>query len=172
MTDHTTRRRIDDDQLAPYLVHHLLAAGAGVQSFRAAVWTWRGTEEDREMRRLADDVAADHRDLAALVRHRGYRVPPVRGALGVVAAVGARLGALNPLRRRGTQAGQMELEALESAVDMKESLWDTLLALPADALEEVADRASVQRLQERAQDQRVRLARVRRRTAPARFLRS
>ncbi|MEH0111373.1 hypothetical protein V6N00_16815 [Tersicoccus sp. MR15.9] len=160
--------RLDDDQLAPYLVHHLLAAGSGLRLFRAVSRTWASTEHGPAMRRLTADVDADRRDLAALIRRLGYRIPPVRRVIGIASATVARLDPINPLRRRGTQAAQMEIEALESAVDMKESLWDTLLALPADA---GLDRPALQRLQRRAGDQREQLTAIRRTTAPARFLR-
>ncbi|OMH31217.1 hypothetical protein [Tersicoccus sp. Bi-70] len=160
--------RLDDDELAPYLVHHLLAAASGVRLFRTVSGTWRGTEHGPALRRLTADVDADRRELASLVHRLGYRVPPVRRVLGIGSAVVARLDPINPLRRRGTQSAQMELEALESAVDMKESLWDTLLALPGGT---GLDRAALQRLQDRAGDQRERLTAIRRATAAARFLR-
>lgn len=165
----TMTHRLNDDEFAPYLVHHLLAASAGVQLFRAAARTWRDTEHGPDLRRVTEAVDADRRELAALVRRLGYRVPPVRRVVGVVSAVAARIDPINPLRRRGSQATELELEALESAVDAKESLWDTLLSLPPTP---GLDRAALQRLQKRAGEQRERMTAIRRATVAARFLRS
>ena len=87
--------------------------------------------------------------------------------MGWVGAQVSKAGPLNLLRRNRGIAGQLELEALQSAVHGKESLWVSLLELSRS--DDRIDAADMQRLTERAKTQQDQLAHVMLTTIRKRF---
>jgi len=158
---------IDDDKLSGYLGDHLLAAESGVQLFESAKRTWRDTEYRSEFDEIRRDVAADRDDLAALIKRLGYTPGRAKMTMAWLGAQVSKAGPLNPLHKSGGMGGQLELEALQSAVHGKESLWTSLLALSRD--DDRFDTEDLHRLKERARRQQDQLAGIMGKTIAGRF---
>ncbi|MDQ0735279.1 hypothetical protein [Arthrobacter agilis] len=168
-------RQLDLDTLLPYLDVHLVGATNGVRLFKAARVSWAGTPHEEDFERLRQEINEERAFLKRLIRSLGHRPGVVKMAAARAMSVVAELDPLNPMRRRATTGAQLELEALQSLVRGKESLWSTLLALSsaatASAGDTVLDRPALERLLEASRRQQDTVARIMRETAPARFLR-
>lgn len=158
---------INNDRLSSYLENHLIAAESGVQLFISAEQTWGNTPFKGTFSGLRRDVAADRDDLVTLTRRLGSERGRVKAVVGWVGAQVSKAGPLNLLRRNRGIAGQLELEALQSAVHGKESLWVSLLELSRS--DDRIDAADMQRLTERAKTQQDQLAHVMLTTIRKRF---
>lgn len=168
-------RQLDLDTLLPYLDLHLVGATNGVRLFEAARVSWAGSPYEEDFARLRQEISEERAFLKRLIKALGHRPSIPKMAFARVMSVVADLDPLNPLRRRATAGAQLELEALQSLLRGKESLWSTLLALSAGASairgETVLDAPALQRLLEASKRQQDTVARVMTETAPARFLR-
>lgn len=158
---------INDDRLSAYLEDHLIVAESGVQLFISTERTWSNTPFEATFSGLRSDVAADRDDLVELVRQLGYDRGRVKTAVGWFGAQISKAGPLNLLRRNRGIAGQLELEALQSAIHGKESLWVSLLEL--SRFDDRISAADVQRLKDRAKTQQDQLAHVMLTTITGRF---
>ncbi|WP_146069714.1 hypothetical protein [Arthrobacter sp. B0490] len=158
---------IDDAKLSGYLGNHLMAAESGVRLFGAAEQTWKGTAFEPVLAGLHRDIVEDRNDLAALIGSLGYTLGTAKTALAWVGGQLSKAGPLNPLRMSKGMAGQFELEALQSAVHGKESLWTSLLAL--SQFDDRLDPKKLQRLKDRAGTQQDQLAEIMDRTISERF---
>lgn len=158
---------LDDDKLSGYLGDHLLAAESGVWLFESVKRTWRDTEYRPAFDELWRDVAADRDDLAALIRRLGYVPGKAKMAVAWVGAQLSKAGPLNPFHKSGSMVGQLELEALQSAVHGKESLWTSLLAL--SSADHRLDPEDLQRPKDRARKQQDQLADIMGKTITGRF---
>ncbi|MEG9250063.1 hypothetical protein V6S67_18390 [Arthrobacter sp. Soc17.1.1.1] len=158
---------INDDRLSAYLEDHLIAAESGVQLFISAERTWSNTPFKATFSGLRSDIAADREDLVKLVHQLGYSQGPVKAAVKWFGAQVSKAGPLNPLRKNRGIAGQLELEALQSAVHGKENLWVSLLELSRN--DDRIRAAEMQRLKDRAKTQQDQLAHIMLTTITGRF---
>lgn len=157
----------DDDVLSNYLHSHIVAAASGVRLFERAARVWKDSPHGTTLDRLRADVAADKAELESMAHQLGLSLPPSKRALAWTGSQLARVNPMNPLHSRGSVAGQLELEALETAVTGKSLLWETLLLLSAD--DSRLDPGRLERLRARAQDQLSRVDTILRATVPERF---
>ncbi len=168
--------QLDLETLLPYLDLHLVGATNGVRLFSAARVSWAGTPYEEDFTRLRDEIREERAFLKKLIRALGHRPGVVKMTLARAMSVVADLDPLNPQRRRATTGAQLELEALQSLLRGKESLWSTLLALSpsADAApgDPVLNRPALERLLVASKRQQDTVARVMTETAAARFLRT
>ncbi|MHA7190897.1 hypothetical protein ACX80N_11460 [Arthrobacter sp. MDT2-16] len=167
--------QLDLDTLLPYLDLHLVGATNGVRLFKAARVSWAGTPYEKDFARLREEINEERAFLERLIRSLGHRPGVVKMAAARAMSLVADLDPLNPLRRKATAGAQLELEALQSLLRGKESLWSTLLALvpeaSASAGDAVLNRTALEHLLDASKRQQDTVARVMRETAPARFLR-
>lgn len=166
MTD--DRRSDADDTLAVYLNEHLLASEGGVQAFKAAADTFKGTRHEAALRALSDEIDRDRRDLARIIQQLGFRPKGWKRLLTLVLRVGGRINPVNLLRLRHSSMAQFELDFLTGAVRAKRSMWDALLELAEDDPRQ--DRKLLLSLQLRADQQIAELQRINRETVRERFL--
>lgn len=168
-------RRLDLDTLLPYLDLHLVGATNGVRLFEAARRSWAGTPYEADFAALGQEIGEERVFLKRLIKALGHRPNVLKMGFARMASVVAELDPLNPLRRTKTAGAQLELEALQSLLRGKESLWSTLLALSPDAPaangEDVLDPRALEQLLSASKRQQDTVARVMTETAPARFLR-
>ena len=170
MTDAARHDASADDaqaHLAAYLNEHLLASEGGVRAFEAAARTFAGTPHEAALRALAGEIARDRRDLARIIQQLGMRQQGWKRLLTGVLRLGGSINPVNLLRRRRSSMAQFELDLLTGAVRAKQSMWDALLEL-ADA-DPRLDRALLEALQLRADQQIAELQRVSRETVRERF---
>ncbi len=157
----------DDDVLAAYLHTHLLAASSGERLFEQAVKACKGTAREATLARMTADVAEDKASLESISHQLRLHMPVYKEAVAWVGAQASRLGPLNPLHHRGGLIGQLELEALISAVTSKSLLWKTLLTVAED--DQRIEKDHIGTLLKRAQGQMADLEEMLRATIPERF---
>jgi hypothetical protein len=150
--------------LGIYLNDHLAGAAGGTELARRAARSQRGSSGDRDLDRLAREVAEDLGSLRDIMRGLGV---PARRYMVVAGWLGEKAGRLKTngrLVRRSPLSSLLELEAMRLGVEGKASGWRTLREL-ADSDERLdADRLDT--LLERAREQATMLEdlRVRRAT--------
>jgi hypothetical protein len=115
--------------LAAYLHTHLIAAAAGEHLFGQAAKAWKDSSHAETLSRLTMEVGADKAALERITDGLGLGVPAYKKPFSWIGAHLASLDPLNPLHARAGAAGQLELEALISAVTGKALLWKTLVLL-------------------------------------------
>ena len=165
MTD--DRRSDADANLATYLNEHLLASEGGVQAFKAAADTFKGTKHEPALRALSGEIDRDRRDLARIMQQLGFRPKGWKRLLTLAVRAGGRMNPVNLLRLRRSSMAQFELDFLTGAVRAKRSMWEALLEL-ADS-DPRQDRKLLLSLQLRADQQMAEIQRISRETVRERF---
>lgn len=144
-------RGINHSIYSNYLNEHLLGSEGGVNAFKAAADTWRGTEHEGAFKSLAQQVKADQDDLHRIIRDLGYDHAPLRSALTIGVRLAGRINPVNLLRRRKAGMAQVELDTLTGLLRAKLSMWETLLLL--HSRDPRLDAALLTDLQRRAEEQ-------------------
>ncbi len=159
--------QFDHDKYSAYLNQHLVAADAGVQSFKAAEVTWEGTPWAAMFDQLHTEETESHAKVKALIESLGYEISTTRNVLsGVVAAVG-RFNPLNPTRSHDGQMTQAEIDSLVAAIRAQQMMWETLTVL-AD-IDDRLNKADCTQMIDRCKDQRARVCDMNRATVKERF---
>ena len=157
----------DDSVLSSYLHSHIVAAAAGVRLFEQASKVWKDSPHGTTLKRLRDEVNADKAELESVAHQLDLGIPLHKQALAWAGSQLSRFNPLNPWRTRGNLGSQLELEALETAVQGKVLLWNTLLQLADD--DERINAGQIERLRGRAQGQVSDIDALLRETVPERF---
>lgn len=161
---------LDHDKYAAYLNQHLFAADAGVQAFKAAADTWKGTEWESSFLQLHEELKDSHAKVKVLITDLGYEISTLRNVASGLAAVAGRLNPINLFRNEDGRATQVEFDALAGAVRAQQMMWDTL-----GVLSEIDDRLDAEfcrSMVERCEDQRGRILKINAATAHSRFTRA
>lgn len=143
--------------LAIYLQDHLAGATAGLELARRAARAQRGTPAADELARVRDEVAQDRQALLQVMRTLGVRRPAYKALAGWLLEKAGRLKTNGHLVSRAPVSDLVEREALRLGVEGKACLWRSLLALDDPRL----DRAALQSLLDRSQEQARALERLR-----------
>jgi hypothetical protein len=135
--------------LSSYLRDHLAGATAGVNLARRVAAHAVGTPSGARLATIAAEIAADREALVRLMSQLGIRPSYLENALTRAGELADRLHALHgePVTRR-----LHELEMLSLGIAGKLALWEALRAVP-----ELTTQADLDRLIERARDQRARV---------------
>ncbi len=148
------------DRLAGiYLNDHLAGASGGLELFRRAARSHRGTPAGEVLQRLTAEVAADRDSLLSTMRALGLPVRRYKIVAGWTAEKAGRLKLNGRLLRRSPLSSLVELEALRLGVEGKASGWSLLLE--ATAADERLDARELERLRERARRQSAELESLR-----------
>lgn len=123
------RETSGERSLAAYLHSHLIAAAAGERLFKQAAKSWEDSPHGQTLGRLWREVTEDKAALQGITDGLGLTLPAYKEPFAWIGAQLASLGPLNPLHSRTGAPGQLELEALISAVTGKSLLWKTLALL-------------------------------------------
>jgi hypothetical protein len=146
--------------LATYLRDHHAGATAGVELARRAAGSNEGNAYGKELSRIADEIAEDRVTLEEVMAELGVRADPIKDRAAWAAE---KLGRLKP---NGQMIGYsplsrvIELEGLVLGVTGKLALWESLQVAAGTRIEGV----DLDRLAERAADQRRRLEALRRKS--------
>jgi hypothetical protein len=149
---------MDDERerlLYIYLADHRAGSGGGVSLAKRIARENAGTELGREIDDIARAIEEDQAKLTSIMHQVGARRRRWREA---GAALGERLARLKPngrLFRYSPLSRVLELEGLIMGVTGKLQLWRSLLDARGD--DSRSDPAEIERLRERAEDQRRRL---------------
>ena len=149
------------DYLGVYLADHLGGSTAGLELFRRAAGTQAGTPHGPVLAELRDQVREDRDALVGLMSTLGVQVPTYKVVGGWVLEKAGRLKANRHLVTRSPLSDLVELEGMRLGVEGKACLWRALLASPDGRL----DRAALQRLLERSEQQAATLEQLRLATA-------
>lgn len=158
---------LNRERLATYLDLHLTGADGGLDAFKAAADTWRGTPQEPALESLVDQVRADHHDLEDLLGRLGHHRNAARRVLGAGARAVGRVNPANALRAREGGASQVELDLLIGAVNAKLSMWELLLLM--EDRDPALDLALLEDLRQRAESQIAQLKGIRDATWAERF---
>lgn len=136
-----------EDLLATYVRDHLTGAAGGHALARRAAGTTGQLDPDagRRLRRLADEIGEDRRDLQRCAASLGIRRPRLRE---LVARTAERLGRMKlNAQLRGTSALSpvLELDLMIMAVSGKARVWRTLAVLGPDAVPDDLDLDALER---------------------------
>ena len=142
---------------AIYLTDHMAGATAGLELFQRAARAQRDAPHGPELAALSREVEQDREALGAVLRALDVQVPAYKVVGGWLLERVGRLKANGRLVRRSPLSDLVELEALRLGVEGKACLWRALLQVPDDRL----DRAELERLLERAEQQAAALERLR-----------
>lgn len=164
-----TSPEFDHDVYSAYLNQHLVAADAGVEAFKAAADTWRGTPQEAVFLQLHEELVDSHATLKGLIEDLGYEVSATRKVISGVVHAAGRLNPLNPTRSHDGLMTRGEIDALVAAVRGQQMMWDTLVVL--SEVDPRLDKAFCESMVARCEDQRARVARVSAQTAIERFTR-
>lgn len=145
--------------LTIYLNDHLAGATAGLELFRRAARTQRGTPAGPELARLTAEVTEDRDSLLSVMRRLGVPVRQYKVLGGWVGEKVGRVKLNGHLLTRSPLSNLVELEALRLGVEGKGAGWRLLRAVAEQ--DPRLDPADLDRLVERAQDQVGRLEALR-----------
>jgi hypothetical protein len=148
-----------NDQLSTYLNDHLGGARAGVEMARKLQEEIEGEPEADALGRLPEEIEEDLETLRGLIDSIGVTGHPLKQAAGWVAEKAHRVG-IAEIRTGSPHLSRMlQAETLSLGVEGKRCLWLALSEV-ASSYPELAD-LDLQKLVDRARDQRRRLEVVR-----------
>lgn len=145
------RRAINHKTYSSYLNEHYLGSEGGINAFKAAAGTWKGTAHEHGFNSLCQQVMADRDDLHRIMTSLGYRPQPFKHLLTHLVRLLGRFNPVNILRRRRTGLSQVELEVLTGMLRAKQAMWETLLLVSAK--DPRLDAPLLRKLHERATNQ-------------------
>ncbi|MET9604828.1 hypothetical protein ABZZ17_07135 [Streptomyces sp. NPDC006512] len=153
--------------LAIYLNDHLTGSNAGVELIRRIARQHRGTRVSPELERLAREIAEDRESLREIMTALDVPLMYGRAALGWAAEKAGRLKFNGTVVKRSPLSDVIELEAMRMGVEGKADCWRSLQGVATSDAR--VDRASVDRLLERAERQAGTLQSMRTAAADSRF---
>jgi hypothetical protein len=159
--------RVDDKYLRIYMQDHLAGATAGLELARRTRGANAGSEYGPPLAKIADEIAADRRQLQGMMEDLGFAGDPIKN----MAAWG--LEKVGRLKLNGQLTGYsplgrvVELEGLLTGITAKRALWVSLLQLAPSEPRLDADR--LERLRDRSDSQRERVAELREKAAREAF---
>jgi hypothetical protein len=142
---------VNHQTLSNYLNQHFLGSEGGVNAFRAAADTWKGTAQEAALLSLCRQVMTDRQDLRHLIEKLGYEVHPLKLAFTHVVRLAGRVNPVNLLRKQQAGMAQVELDVLAGMLNAKLAMWETLLLVAEK--DPRLDAVSLSDLQARATDQ-------------------
>jgi predicted DNA-binding ribbon-helix-helix protein len=154
---------MNEKYLRIYLQDHLAGATAGLELARRTRGANEGTAYGEPLAKIADEIEADRRHLQGVIEDLGFGGDRLKN----IAAWG--LEKVGRLKLNGQLTGYsplsrvVELEGLLTGITAKKGLWALLLELaPSDTR---LDAALLERLRDRAEEQRARVEQLRGRAA-------
>ncbi|WP_411731021.1 hypothetical protein [Paeniglutamicibacter sp.] len=124
-------RGVSHQTYSNYLNEHFLGSEGGVNAFRAAADTWKGTEHEAAFLSLCRQVMTDREDLRLLIDRLGYGGHPLKIVFTHAVRLLGRVNPVNLLRRRQAGTAQVELDVLAGMLRAKLSMWETLILIAA-----------------------------------------
>lgn len=161
-----TRDGIDRRMLGVYLNDHLAGAAGGRELAKRAAGSHQfgGTV----LARLADDIAADERELLELTRSLGITIRSYKRRSAWLVEKAARIKPNGRVLRRSPLSDLVELEALALGVEGKAALWRTLSTIAEQVTTLDGDRLQI--LRQRAAQQLATVEELRASAVPRAFL--
>ncbi|MBC3190902.1 hypothetical protein H7X46_07480 [Pseudonocardia sp. C8] len=156
------------DALSIYLNDHLGGANAGIELARQLEQRAGEHLDPAVLTELAEDIEADRDVLRSLIGRIEASTHPVKQLVGWIAGQAQRLAANELLTGREDLSLLLQCEMLALGIEGKRALWEALVEIRPD-YPELAD-VDLDRLVDRAQQQRTRIESVRREFARRSFV--
>jgi hypothetical protein len=140
---------MSDRLLSIYLNDHLAGATAGLELARRMLESNRGTDLERPLEPLVDEIEEDLTTLQGLMDHAGVAKNPVKRGAAWLGERITRLKGDGAILGRSPLSLLIELEAMALGIEGKRGLWQTLrtagLGTAGVDLEDLIARADAQR---------------------------
>ena len=157
---------MNQEHLQSYLNDHLAGATTGLELIEFLVSTHAGKPQALFFEDLRREVEADQRTLRDLIGHLGFEPSTTRQAAAWTMEKLARIKFLLAGPGRGSPGELEALEALALGIEGKRALWAALAVVTGTPPLQTLD---LERLQQRAGEQRARLEVLRLEAARATF---
>jgi predicted DNA-binding ribbon-helix-helix protein len=150
---------MNEKYLRIYMQDHLAGATAGLELARRARGSNEGTQYGPPLARIADEIDADRRQLEGIMEDLGFGADRLKN---IVFWAGEKVGRLKlngELTSYSPLSRMVELEGLITGITGKRSMWTALLRVAPG--EPRLDAALLERLRDRADEQRQTLEELR-----------
>jgi len=151
-----------------YLQDHLAGATAGLELARRTRGANEGTGYGHELAKIADEIEADRRQLEGIMEDLGFGADRLKNITAWGLEKVGRLKLNGELTSYSPLSRVVELEGLLTGITGKKGLWIALLELAAS--EPRLDAALLERLRDRAEEQRATVEGLRETAAREAFL--
>ena len=158
---------MNEKYLRIYLQDHLAGSTAGIELARRTRGANEGTEYGPPLAKLADEIEADRRQLQGIMEDLGLDGDRLKVAAAWGLEKVGRLKLNGELKGYSPLSRVVELEGLVTGISGKKGLWLALLQLVD--VEPRLDRERLERLRDRAEDQRARVEELREKAAREAF---
>ena len=146
-----------------YMQDHLAGATAGLELARRTRGANEGTEYGPPLAKLADEIEADRRQLQGLMHDLGFGADRLKNSAAWALEKVGRLKLNGDLTSYSPLSRVVELEGLLTGITGKKGLWLALLEIAPT--EPRLDAALLQRLADRAEEQRTTVEELREKAA-------
>jgi hypothetical protein len=159
---------MNEKYLRIYLQDHLAGSTAGLELARRTSGANKGTDYGPPLAKIADEIASDRRQLENIIRDLGFGADKLKniGAWGLEKLgrlkLNGELTSYSPLSR------VVELEGLITGITGKRGMWVALLELVPS--EPRLDQPLLERLRDRAEQQRATVEELRAKAAREAFV--
>ena len=146
------RLLMNEKYLRIYLQDHLAGSTAGLELARRTRGANEGTEYGQPLARIADEIEADRRQLQGIMEELGFGGDRLKNITAWGLEKVGRLKLNGELTQYSPLSRVVELEGLLTGITGKWGLWVSLLELAPS--EPRLDAALLERLRDRAEEQR------------------
>jgi predicted DNA-binding ribbon-helix-helix protein len=143
---------MNEKYLRIYLQDHLAGSTAGHELARRTSGANEGTEYGPPLAKIADEIAADRRHLETIISDLGFGSDRLKNVAAWSLEKLGRLKLNGELTSYSPLSRVVELEGLMTGITGKHSLWHVLLEIAPS--EPRLDVALLERLRDRAEEQR------------------
>jgi hypothetical protein len=162
------RGAMNEKHLRIYLQDHLAGSTAGLELARRARGANEGSDYGPPLAKIADEIEADKRQLEGLIEELGFGGDRLKNMAAWGLEKVGRLKLNGQLTGYSPLSRLVELEGLLTGITGKKGLWVSLLELAPS--EPRLDAALLERLRDRAEDQRATVEELREKAAREAFL--
>ena len=162
------RPHMNEKYLRIYMQDHLAGATAGVELARRTSGANKDSDYGPALAKIADEVASDRRQLENIIRDLGFGADKIKNIAAWGLEKVGRLKLNGELTSYSPLSRVVELEGLLTGITGKLSLWVALLEVAPG--EPRLDTALLERLRDRAEEQRATVEELRARAAREAFV--
>jgi hypothetical protein len=159
---------MNEKYLRIYLQDHLAGSTTGLELARRTSGANKGSEYGPPLAKIADEIAADRRHLETIISDLGFGADRVKNAAAWGLEKLGRLKLNGELTSYSPLSRVVELEGLLTGITGKLGLWLALLEVAPS--EPRLDAALLERLRDRAEEQRGTVEALRQKAAGEAFL--
>jgi predicted DNA-binding ribbon-helix-helix protein len=158
---------MNEKYLRIYLQDHLAGSTAGLELARRTRGANEGTEYGAPLARIADEIEADRRQLEGIMGDLGFGGDRLKNVAAWSLEKAGRLKLNGELKGYSPLSRVVELEGLLTGITGKKGLWVALLQIAPG--EPRLDAALLERLRDRAEEQRATVEELREKAAQEAF---